>query len=257
MPKTGYPESRELQWLFAERDQYRNNGGHPLYGETDITYRLNSHGYRCPEFDQNANIRILSIGDSNTFGVGLPQPAVYHERFADSLRQSLSRTVVNWNLGLCGSSNDYISRVLHVAVPLLDPHVVLVKYTYLSRREYVTATGRYCNYTSKFTPSDPVMKEVFAHFASLSSAHDDELNFYRNYKSVETLLKERVWLFSFCTQAGIEPVLHFTDRSRFAGLFPKVDKARDGGHYGPETHRQFYEGFWNKLVETYGLEQFA
>jgi hypothetical protein len=255
LPRTGYPECQEQQWLSDEREQYLKKGGHPVYGEEDITYRYNSLGYRCPEFDENADIRILSVGDSNTFGHGLPQPALYHEHFAEHLRQHLSKSVVNWNLGLRGSSNDYITRILHLALPTLDPDIVLIKFTHPSRREYLTATCHYCNYVPNYNPSDPVTREVFGYFAALSSSYDDQLNFYRNYKSIETILKDRAWIFSFCFTSGCDEILSWTDQSKFAGKFQLVDKARDGGHYGPETHKQIFENYWKKFLETYGGEQ--
>ena len=44
------------------------------------------------------------------------------------------------------ASNDYISRTLFLAVPFLNPDIVLVNFTHLHRREYVTAENKMIPY---------------------------------------------------------------------------------------------------------------
>jgi len=181
IPKTRHAGERELTWLDTDsREEFQKRGGHPLYGEADVSYRFNSYGYRCPEFEPGAEIRMISIGCSNTLGVGLPQQAVFHERFAARLRKEMSTTVVNWNLSMSGASNDYISRTLYLAVPRLDPHIVLVNFTFLPRREYVSVETEIVNYIPKVEPPNRVVKEIYGHFAALSSPFDDQRNLFQN-----------------------------------------------------------------------------
>ena len=140
LPKEGLPSYRwlankELEWLYGDSEvEYRRQGGHPVYGEHDIIYRFNSFGYRCPEFDVEADVRIVAVGCSYVLGLSLPRHVLFHERFADRLRGQGKRSVVVWNLGMAGASNDYICRTLYLAVPLLDPHVVLINFTHAARR---------------------------------------------------------------------------------------------------------------------------
>src|SRR5262249_53742417 len=139
-----YPPCSELQWVDRDTEEnFKARGGHPIYNAQSITYRFNSLGYRCPEFDAPGEIRIISVGCSNTMGVGLPQEDVFHERFAKRLQEHTGRPVVNWNLGVGGSSNDYITRTLFLAIPFLNPDLVLVNFTYLSRREYVSVENKF------------------------------------------------------------------------------------------------------------------
>ena len=42
-----------------------------------------------------------------------------------------------------GSSNDYITRTLFLAIPFLNPDLVLVNFTNLSRREYVSVENKF------------------------------------------------------------------------------------------------------------------
>ncbi len=131
LPATEYPPGATLEWLFGDNPEgYRERGGHPVYGERDVLYRFNRLGYRAPEFDAEAEIRVVAIGCSYVLGLGLPEADLFHERFAARLRAELSKSVVVWNLGRAGASNDYIGRLLHLAVPRLDPHVVLIHFTH-------------------------------------------------------------------------------------------------------------------------------
>lgn len=259
LPRSGNPEGREEFWSPGTDNfqDYQKRGGHPLYGERDIIYRYNSLGYRCPEFDVEAQIRIVSIGCSHTLGVGLPQEAIFHERFAERLRQELSKTVVNWNLGLSGRTNDYVAEMLHLSVPVLQPDIVLILFPQFGRREYMTAHGRLLHYVPNYQHPDPVAMEVFGHFSALSSSLDDQLHFFRNYKSVECLLADRCWLFAVTKTEELESLRGHIDESRYVGGMRWLDKARDQAHAGPETHQLLSENFWNRFVALGGLERFA
>ena len=261
LPRTGYPTGQEVKWLGNDNLQnYQRHGGHALYGENDITYRLNSLGYRCPEFDISADVRIVAIGCSYVLGVALPQRAVFDELFAEKLRSIISpKTVLVWNLGLGGASNDYISRLLYFAVPRLNPQIVLINFTHFSRREYISVQNRYMNYSPTYEPTDEIAKDIFGHFAALSSPLDDELNFFKNYKAVECLLNRFgcQWFYSYAkaqkTESGTSPV----DLHRCVGAIQVLDRARDNGHPGPESHRRLAELYWVKFNELGGVGYFA
>jgi hypothetical protein len=256
LPRTGYPPGQEVAWLFKDDlENYRQRGGHPIYGENDIIYRFNSLGYRCPEFDVEADIRIVTVGCSIVVGQALPQPAVFHELFAERLRLESKKRVVLWNLGKCGASNDYISRLLYLAVPRLDPHLVLVNFTYGARREYLSVQNQLMSYNPSFVPSDEVSKGIFNHMAALSSPFDDQLNFFKNYKALEFLLAGRPWLFSHVMPQEFASVIAHMNLSRYAGQLLTIDRARDGGHPGPESHRRIAELYWARFTELGGVSQ--
>jgi hypothetical protein len=255
LPSTGYPAGAELEWLSGDdADGYRARGGHPVYGERDVVYRFNRFGYRGPEFDADAEVRIVAIGCSYVLGVGVAQSHLFHERIAFGIQTELSKAVVAWNLGRAGASNDYICRLLHLAVPRLDPHLVLINFTHTVRREYISVQNRHVNYNPGFQPADDVLNDIFGHFAALTSPYNDQLNFYKNYKAIELLLAGRCWLYSAINPREIEPVADHTDRSRFVGAFRAVDRARDGGHPGPGSHEALSALYWEKLVATGAIE---
>ena len=167
LPRTNYPAGKEVHWLYdAEREKYRQTGGHPLYGEADMVYRFNSLGYRCPEFDRGRR------PDRRHRLQLRPRPGAAAERGLPRgvRREAEGRRVPEdgrrLEPGLSGASNDYISRLLELAVPLLKPDVVLINFTHLARREYVTVTNKYVNYNPPYLPEDPVMRVEFRHFAA-------------------------------------------------------------------------------------------
>ncbi|MFI7453485.1 hypothetical protein ACIBQX_38765 [Nonomuraea sp. NPDC049714] len=252
LPAGIYPPGETLEWLHGDtRKDYRRRGGHPVYGEHDIRYRFNALGYRCEEFDRDAEIRIVAIGCSYVFGIGLAQEHLFHERFAARVRIELSRSVVVWNLASSGTSNDYISRLLLQALPLLDPHLVLVNFTHLARREYVSVRNRMVKYLPSHAPDDASEREIHSHFQALTSPYDDELNYFRNYKTIENAVAGRRWLYS-----GPEwhPTPAYADQTRFVGLLQAVDRARDGDHPGPTSHHVLASLYWNRFVALGDIE---
>lgn len=256
LPPSGYPAGQQLKWLAGDsHENYRLNG-HPLYGENDISYKLNSLGYRCPEFDVDADIRIVTVGCSYVFGIALPKYAIFHERFAERLRTRLQKSVVVWNLGVGSRSNDYISRLLYLAVPRLNPDIVLINFTHQVRREYVSTQNQCISYIPSLISNTPdqVTKDICGHFAALSSPFDDALNFFKNYKAVEHLLAGRQWLYSHISPWDFKAVAEHMDLRRYVGpLTHGKERARDGSHPGPESHRHLAELYWTRFVELGGL----
>ena len=256
LPFSGSPAGQELKWLNRDNlENYRRLNGHPLYGENDISYKFNSLGYRCPEFDVDADIRVVAVGCSYVFGIGLPKHAIFHELFAERLRTRLQKSVVVWNLGVEGSSNDYISRILYLALPRLNPDIVLINFTHQGRREYVSTQDKHIKYNPNPTipPNQMVIKDIFGHFDALGNPFDDALNFFKNYKAVEHLLAGKQWLYSHAKPQQFEAVVAHMDLLRYVGPLTRGDKARDGGHPGPECHRRLAELYWTRFVELGGL----
>jgi hypothetical protein len=257
-PISFLPPNGRLEWLACDsHEDYLKHGGHPVYGAKDVEYCFNSLGYRCPEFETKADLRIIAIGCSYVMGVGLPQPALFHELFAERLRAATSQSVVLWNLGLAGISNDYITRMLYLAVPYLDPHIVLINFTHANRREYVSIQGRWMQYTVGYVPPDRVGREIHKHFEALSSPFDDDLNLFRNYKAIESLLTHRFWLFSAINRSDFNRINSHAEFERYVGPLHEVDKARDWAHPGPKSHEALAECYWTHFCALNGVHTFS
>jgi hypothetical protein len=257
-PVSGLRTNFQTHWMATlDTEEAFRKRGHPIYGEQDIIYRFNSRGFRGPEFEQNGQIGMISIGCSWVFGAGIPLEHTFHELFAARLREETGMTVVNWNLGRSGSGNDYVARILHLTVPRLKPDIVLVLFPQFARREYAAAHGAMVTYNPSAIPWDITGKLIMDKFAALSSTYDDQLNFYRNYKSIESLLVNRCWLFSFTNLHELGMMKEHLDPERYVGEYRFVDRARDHGHPGPQTHRLIFDRFWTKFAETGGLSRLA
>jgi hypothetical protein len=259
LPPTSYPAGEVREWWLTDTlEGYKQRGGHPVYGERDVQYQFNSQGYRCAEFDAQADIRILAIGCSYVLGLGLAQGDLFHERFATQIQAGLSKGAVTWNLAVSGASNDYIARLLSLAAPRLNPQIVLVNFTHAPRREYISVENRQIHFSPSFTPQgDEIAKDIFGHLSALISPHDDLINFFKNYKLVESILSGRCWLFSHITPSDFEPIAHHMDLRRFVGQLRSVDRARDGMHPGPESHRILAGLYWDKFIGLGGPESFG
>src|SRR5690349_9460907 len=84
------PAGQCVEWLNHTEDtkeNYAKRRGHSIYGKHDITYCFNSLGYRSIEFNAKAETKVLAIGCSYVMGVGLRQQDLFHEVFAEKLRQ--------------------------------------------------------------------------------------------------------------------------------------------------------------------------
>jgi hypothetical protein len=251
LPAGIYPAGKTLEWVHGDSlAAYRQRGGHAVYGEHDIHYQFNSLGYRCPEFASDAKVRIVAVGCSYVFGIGLAREHLFHEQFAARLRADLGMSVVLWNLATSGASNDYIARLVHQALPVLDPHILITHFTHLCRREYVSVENELIKYLPSYAPTSGVPKELFRHFEALASPHDDELNYFRNYKSVESAARGRCWLYS---APQWHPSPAYADAGACVGRLIPIDKARDGEHPGPLSHRVLGGLYWDTFTARGGL----
>lgn len=258
IPVQSQTAGKSFDWYLSDSEEMyrrRQNDGviHPYYSERDVSYRCNSYGYRSSEFTEKAEVKILSLGCSNVFGVGVAQQDLFHERFAQYLRNTTGKTVCNFNLGWPGASNDCIQRMLYLAYPVLKPDIILINFTCPCRREYVSVHGRLLYYRplpSEKLIDDPLLLDLYRHFFFLTSARDDQLNFFRAYKGIEAFLRGTQWIYSVTDVQDLVMLKGHLDQSRCAGvlLMPgEDDKARDFGHPGKLVHERLY----GEYVEVY------
>jgi hypothetical protein len=236
-------------------ERFDKYGGHPFYGKTDIMYRHNKHGYRCPEFDCVADIRVISLGCSYVFGIGLKDDEVFSAIVCQQLQRNLNKSIIHWNLGVCGCSNDFIARLIYLAVPVLKPDLIMINFTHTARRDYISVTKDPVFYHPSAQSSNIAIKEICDHFRALTSLHDDRLNCFRNYKGIAAYLSERHWLFSESGNslnptegASLSQLLRgHLDTLFYVGKIEKVDTARDHEHPGPNSHKKLADAYLQKI----------
>ena len=95
----------------------------------DITYILNSHGYRCPEWDKiDWKESVVIFGDSCVAGVGVPK----NHTLSSFLQTTLQRPVIN--LGVAGSSNLFsLYNMIRMKTANIKPYAVINVETTLER----------------------------------------------------------------------------------------------------------------------------
>jgi hypothetical protein len=253
LPKTEWAGRAPCHWLWDfEKELFEKAGGHPLFGEKDVEYRFNSHGYRCPEFSETTELRVIAIGCSYVFGYALPAHLIFPEIIRARIESKTGKRTVLWNLSLGGASNDYIARVLHLGVPLLKPDLVIVNFTFLARREHFGFDGGYYGYLPGVDPTwNEEYRESYKHLSGLANKNGDRANFYRNYKSCEALLSTTPWFFSTVARAAVQKLEEHLNLSHFIGYVcdqeHPIDLARDQSHPGPQEHLRIADRYWEQI----------
>lgn len=102
--------------------------------ELSVSYRINSQGCRGAEYPQHANPgawRILSLGDGNTFGIGVHEGDTYSSRLESLLNETgVSRGPQDHydviNCGVKGASTQQEARLFNAVGSYYAPNVVLL-----------------------------------------------------------------------------------------------------------------------------------
>lgn len=269
----------QLQWFGTDTAERYKQEPHPSLRPEDIIYSFNSRGYRCSEFSleepRKNTIKVVSIGASEVFGLGLPEDQSFPYLFSKLLEKDRGCSVINWNLGLCGASSDYNSRMLVSVLPALKPDIVLLVFPAALRREHLNDVGRLFLYPNSFSPNviqkikntleyrlfDPENANQNNAYKALSSDYDDQINLFKNYQVCESLCEKynTMWLFSTFRSAFFCHIEHLLNTDHFVspGVTdirdnylknkedPAICWARDMGHPGilpnQETAKLFYE----------------
>lgn len=220
------------------------------YNKTDITYTWNSMGYRCPEFDipKTNRPRVCIYGDSCMEGYGLSEKDMPSMQFARHWNDHFENENPEiFNLAKAAASNDFISRVLYSTVSQLRPDLVVIYWTYVTRRELHAEDGN----TLSFLKSWPIMSvpfpeqyhELLTSQQVLSNWRADADNFLRNYLLVKYFLQAHsipyVWsLESHRWYENKQQYFDQYDHDRYINCGLEnyyLDFSRDQVHPGPKS----------------------
>jgi hypothetical protein len=199
-------------------------------------HKLNSHGYRCPEWDPMpaGKKNVVVLGCSHTFGQGLDD----NQHWVHFLSKHNSDRLRYWNLGQPGASGDACVRRLWGTQKLLDPKIIIICWPDETRRQY----------------TDPIH----------NSPEDDMRDFLHNIFWVEKF-SEMVGAKTFYCFAHT-PIqnsqiknLNVLQDYSISNCWPYWDKftqrkiisepslAKDGKHHGVEHHERFASLFLEKF----------
>jgi len=210
-------------------------------------YRLNSRGYRCPEWtpmpDGKKNVAVL--GCSHTFGQGNKD----NEHWVHFLSQHNTDRLRYWNLGQPGASADKVVRILYGCEKIIDPRIIIVCWPVWSRRE------RLGPYAQNLTGDNKILK--------VEDNDTDKNNFLKNVFFVEKYAEKNNCKVFHCFAQdsyhehikGLNVLENFTikncwphwDKFEQRIIFTKPSVAMDGEHYGIEHHERFAKLFLEKF----------
>lgn len=102
--------------------------------DSDITYQINSHGFRNDEFKLSNN-SIMFLGCSYTSGIGLPEHVIFPRLVADHFQMELL------NLSQAAGSADTCFRIGSYWIPILKPKIVVCVTPAMNRWEWIEKNG--------------------------------------------------------------------------------------------------------------------
>jgi lysophospholipase L1-like esterase len=207
-------------------------------------YTYNQLGFRGDSINKEG-FRIMSIGCSNTEGVGVNDNETWPHQFSKLIPNG-----VDLNFGTAGRSNDYISRCLLTYYDLIKPDLVLIMYTSPQRREIYTKDGGVEPFIPTLTwgyfkNTDEGISTQSMLF-KLQNDNEDFINWYKNHMLIKYFLESKKcnWLWNGWFGIPVD----FKETNRFDGEYgmPYIDLGVDGVHPGPKQN----ETYATKLYET-------
>lgn len=210
------PNAGNYRWWGS--DQQKNS----VSSDTTILYSINSYGYRCPEFSYNLfQNQGWCFGDSFCFGVGLKNQ--------DTLAAQLNFL----NLGVCGASIEMISaNSLRLRQSGLQPKTVV----------YIWPTFfRLCQW---------ITSDTVQNWGAGNIEHAPEHIKIKTTDDPKHTLEYAVSMICNTKKLWTAPQVHFCwdqELSSAANLIhiKPIDKARDGGHPGPQSQLKWAEEIRN------------
>ena len=200
-----------------------------------ITYRINSHGFRCAELSTDPCV--LALGCSFTVGIGLPVETIWPELVG----KSLGLEVVNLAWG--GYSADTCFRLAEYWVPRLRPELVVMMAPPCSRFELLLDRDLLAHHhrdqpfevimpasQSPLVTDSPLIRHWFG------NEENQRLNGVRNRLAVQAL----------CDLHRVRCVTDDVIR-HMCWSTEDIGYARDFLHGGPLAHRRIAEWILNEL----------
>lgn len=203
-----------FRWKLSERKGKRFQGSGSDNSNKN-TYTYNELGFRGNSFLKDG-FKIMSVGCSHTEGIGVNDNETWPYYLSTLIKNS-----VDLNFGHSGRSNDYIARTILTFVDKVNPNLVLIMYSYPSRREYYKKDGGIEPFALNpwgYYKEHPEGIKEFQMYSELSNEEDDFINWYKNHQLITYYLKSKeipfVWNGTF---VGTD----YTDENRFDGEYKK------------------------------------
>lgn len=210
-------------------------------------YTYNELGFRGDSIYKKG-FKIMSLGCSNTEGVGLNYDETWPKIFSDLIPDG-----VNMNFGMGGRSNDFIFRCLHTFFDVIKPDLVLIMYTFPQRRDFYPNSKTIEPYMAAnnwgFMKDTKEGVEIQNLLDQLQCESENFINWYKNHLLIKYFLETKkcnwVWNGSFINNNFAEP-------NRFDGEYRKfIDYGVDGVHPGFKHNYRYIGKLYTFLIENF------
>jgi hypothetical protein len=207
-------------------------------------YTYNELGFRGDSITKEG-FKIMSIGCSNTEGVGVSNADTWPAQFTSNIPNG-----VNLNFGTGGRSNDFIARCLLTYYDLIKPDLVLIMYTSPSRREVYTKDNGVepfmsANAWGYFDVTEDG-KQIQKNLTEIQNDNEDFINWYKNHLLIKYFLESKKcnWLWNGFFNIPTD----YTEFNRFDGNYKLfMDKGVDGVHPGPNNNKAYSINLFNHI----------
>ena len=199
-----------------------------------ITYKINSHGFRCDELTANTDC-IVALGCSFTLGTGLPIEVTWPALVGKELGIKV------YNLAWGGNSADTCFRLAEYWLPRLKPKAVFMLSPPESRFELLLAAGMH-------------KVEVFMPAAEIEDNHANYANYLKHWygeseNSRLNRIKNQLAITAMANKLEI-PCLIYNTEDWMADSREYLGYARDRMHAGPRGHQLLAERIIHDWHET-------
>lgn len=260
MKKTYYPSLSSLKYWTPEGFEISSykwnlsdkvNKSYQTSGSDNTrlcTYTYNELGFRGDSIHKDG-FKIMSIGDSNTEGVGVNNDETWPAQFSKLISDG-----VNHNLGMGGRSNDYIARCLITYYDFIKPDLVLIMYTSPQRRELYTKDGGLEPFmiTSQWGYMEETEegREVQQSLTTIQNDYEDFMNWYKNHLLIKYFLESKKCNWLWNGWMGIPE--KYTEFNRFDGAYGTfIDDAVDNIHPGPKHNQKYSQRLMNYIYSNF------
>lgn len=220
IPYSWNPKSTQATWSGTDTiDKFKQNPESSKWQKIDITYNYSCEGFRTYDFNSLIGKEIdVALGCSHTMGVGNPVESIWPGLIEKS------RPYPMLNLGLGAGTTDTVARILTNITGLFQINTVFILWPDFVRFEMYTDEKAHF-----IIPQNSLLEHTWNMDQAIS-----EQRFYKNKLIVDLLGHNTVNY----TQGKI-----FTEHQI-------LDYARDGMHFGPETHKLIAKLFLEKLTNN-------
>lgn len=227
----------------------RINKTHKISGSDNTnlcTYTYNELGFRGDSIKKEG-FKVMSIGCSITEGIGVNDNETWPYQLCKLIPNS-----VDLNFGFSGRSNDYIVRCLLSYYDTIKPDLVLIMYTYPTRKEYYTKFGGIEPYAPNqnwgYLKETNDGKQIQYLKTMLQNDNEDFINWYKNHLLITNFLENKN--IPFVWNDSISETFYEDKNKFYYDYYPYLDWGVDSSHPGPKHHKKYAENLYNYISKN-------